>query len=246
MSFRKVTNKLCMNIIEIKNVKKRYNGKQALNVDSLQIKSGECVGVVGNNGAGKSTLFRAIVDLVKPDEGVVWIADEPVQQSQHWKNLLHAFLDESFLISFMRPDEYFLFIGKTAGLNKEMTKTQLARYPELMNEDIAGSTKLIRELSTGSKIRVGILAALLGNPKILILDEPFAHLDPGSQARLGKLLKRLYTEEGMAVLLSSHNLHNIAQVCSRIVLIENGMVVDDRRADEEAVQALSGYFELNG
>ena len=231
-----------MTILSIKNVQKSFKKKEALNIERLDIEKGELIGIVGNNGAGKTTLFRAILDLLKLDSGVIWIGDDVVAGSAHWKKQLHAFLDESFLIEFLNPNEYFEFIGKTLGLNKKQVKSQLNQYPELHNDDIVESSKLIRELSTGSKVRVGLLATLLGDPEIILLDEPYAHLDPSSQAKLSKLIKQL-NENGTTVILSSHNLHNVAQICSRIVLIEGGKVVKDERVSESVIAEINQYFE---
>ena len=155
--------------------------------------------------------------------------------------MLHAFLDESFLIEFLKPNEYFEFIGKTLGMDKKQVKAQLDLYPELHNEDILESSKLIRELSTGSKVRVGLLATLLGDPEMILLDEPYAHLDPSSQAKLSKLIKQL-NEKGTTVILSSHNLHNVAQICSRIVLIEAGEVIKDEAVSDRVITEVNQYF----
>ncbi|MBR11462.1 MAG: ATP-binding protein [Rickettsiales bacterium] len=230
-----------MTILSVKNVQKSFKKKQALNIERLDIEKGELIGIVGNNGAGKTTLFRAILDLLKLDSGVIWIGDDVVAGSMHWKKMLHAFLDESFLIEFLKPNEYFEFIGKTLGLDKKQVKAQLDLYPELHNEDILESSKLIRELSTGSKVRVGLLATLLGDPEMILLDEPYAHLDPSSQAKLSKLIKQL-NEKGTTVILSSHNLHNVAQICSRIVLIEAGEVIKDEAVSDRVITEVNQYF----
>ncbi|HCX22126.1 MAG: ATP-binding protein [Flammeovirgaceae bacterium] len=230
-----------MTILSVKKVQKSFKKKQALNIERLDIEKGELIGIVGNNGAGKTTLFRAILDLLKLDSGVIWIGDDVVAGSMHWKKMLHAFLDESFLIEFLKPNEYFEFIGKTLGMDKKQVKAQLDLYPELHNEDILESSKLIRELSTGSKVRVGLLATLLGDPEMILLDEPYAHLDPSSQAKLSKLIKQL-NEKGTTVILSSHNLHNVAQICSRIVLIEAGEVIKDEAVSDRVITEVNQYF----
>ena len=229
-------------MITIHAIKKSYNQKVALNIDHLTIKDGESVGIVGNNGAGKTTLFRSILDLIQLDEGFISIEGKDVKQSDHWKFSLNAFIDESFLISFLKPMEYLEFVGKTLGLEKSQIKLSLERFSDLVNDDISKNKKLIRNLSTGSKIRVGLLAAFLGDPKIILLDEPFAHLDPSSQARLRKVLKNL-NEEGKTIVLSSHNLQNVMEVSGRVILIENGEIRSDRQVSEQTLNELSAYFE---
>lgn len=229
-------------MLKIREFNKYYQTKLAIQVPALDIQRGEAVGIVGNNGAGKTTLFRCILDLVKPTAGYIGIDGEEVTGKEEWKQKLHAFVDESFLIPFLKPMEYFHFLGSARGLSNRETEAVIARYEELANEDILSGKKLIRDLSTGSRVRTGVLGTLLGKPEMILLDEPFAHLDPGSQFKLGKVLRQL-NENGTAVVVSSHNLQNIAQVCKRIILIENGAVLRDELASEEAFTSLNRYFE---
>jgi ABC-2 type transport system ATP-binding protein len=229
-------------MISLHKIKKTYNDKVALDIDFLNIKKGECVGIVGNNGAGKTTMFRAILDLIELDEGFVSIDGSDVAGSDHWKAILNAFIDESFLINFLKPLEYLNFVGKTLDLSREAVKEHLNGFKDISNQDIAGNSKMIRDLSTGSKIRVGLLAAFLGDPKIILLDEPFAHLDPSSQSRLCEILRLLHAR-GITILLSSHNLQNVLEVSDRIILIENGKVQQDQAVNETTHSQLSAYFK---
>ena len=227
-------------MIAVNNVKKSFDGKLALNIEELETGYGESIGVVGNNGAGKTTFFKSILDLIQPDEGEIKIESKNVRKSDQWQSHLNAFIDETFLIDFLKPKEYLSFVLKTKD-SPISVEQLLEKYGEFSNTDIDESKKLIRDLSTGTKVRIGVLSLLAGNPKFLILDEPFAHLDPTSQARLRKLIKKL-KEEGKTVIVSSHNLHNIAESCERVILIESGEVKHDVQVSESTMKDLHNYF----
>ena len=228
-------------MIKINNLRKSFNGIEVLNIENLEIHSGECIGVVGNNGAGKTTFFKSVLDLLKPDEGYVSIEDVQVNISSDWQNHLNAFIDESFLIEFLKPKEYLGFILK---MKKSLYNVDelIDKYEEFSNSDIDQNEKYIRDLSTGTKVRIGVLSLLAGHPKYIIMDEPFAHLDPTSQSKLRKLI-RSQKEEGRCVIVSSHNLQNIAESCDRVILIEKGKVKFDVAVNEENMRRLGSYFD---
>ncbi|MEO1256631.1 MAG: ABC transporter ATP-binding protein [Bacteroidota bacterium] len=202
---------------------------------------GECIGVVGNNGAGKTTFFKSVLDLLKPDEGYVSVEGVHVNVSADWQNHLNAFIDESFLIEFLKPKEYLTFILKMKNSSFGV-EDLIEKYSDFSNNDIEQNKKYIRDLSTGTKVRIGVLSLLAGNPKYMIMDEPFAHLDPTSQAKLRKLI-RLQKEGGRCVIVSSHNLQNIAESCDRVILIESGKVKYDVEVNEENMKKLGEYFD---
>ncbi len=227
-------------MIKVKGLKKSFEGKQALDIVSIEIGAGESIGIVGNNGAGKTTLFKSILDLLKPDDGYVEVEGKKISESQDWQGCLNAFIDETFLIEFLKPKEYLEFVLQTK--NSEVGVDELLEsYREFSNQDIDDNEKYIRDLSTGTKIRVGILSLLAGSPKYLLMDEPFAHLDPTSQARLRKLIRK-QKEDGKTVIVSSHNLQNIAESCDRVILIEKGRVVSDIEVTESSMRKLGEYF----
>ncbi|WP_425389765.1 ATP-binding cassette domain-containing protein [Ekhidna sp.] len=228
-------------MIKIQNLKKSFAGVKALDIEALEIHPGECVGVVGNNGAGKTTFFKSVLDLLKPDDGYVSVEDVPVNVSADWQNHLNAFIDESFLIEFLRPKEYLSFILKMKNSPFDVEQL-LSEYAEFSNKDIDENKKYIRDLSTGTKVRIGVLSLLAGDPKYIIMDEPFAHLDPTSQAKLRKLI-RAQKEKGRCVIVSSHNLQNIAESCDRVILIEGGQVKYDVEVSDESMMKLGEYFD---
>ena len=233
-----------MDII-IEQLKKCYGSHVALNIDQYTLKGGEIVGLVGNNGAGKTTLFRLMLDLLKADEGHVCIGDIDVSQSEEWKKFTGAYLDESFLIDYLTPEEYFHFIGKICGLDTSTVDERLSVYERFMNGEILGQKKFIRNLSAGNKQKVGILAALLNNPQLLILDEPFNFLDPSSQSALKHLLREYHQETSATILVSSHNLNHTVDISSHIILLEHGQIIRDLQSHEgNAEKELEAYFEV--
>jgi len=228
-------------MIKIHNLKKSFGGIPALDIKELEIHPGECVGVVGNNGAGKTTFFKSVLDLLKPDKGYVSVEDVHVNISADWQNHLNAFIDESFLIEFLRPKEYLSFILKMKNSQFDVEQL-LSTYADFSNKDIEENRKYIRDLSTGTKVRIGVLSLFAGDPKYIMMDEPFAHLDPTSQAKLRKLI-RVQKAQGRCVIVSSHNLQNIAESCDRVILIEAGKVQYDVEVNEENMKKLGAYFD---
>ncbi|MBO7099713.1 MAG: ABC transporter ATP-binding protein [Bacteroidaceae bacterium] len=238
-----------MNII-IQNLKKNFGEKVAVNIDSFKINSGEILGLVGNNGAGKSTLFRLILDLIKADEGTVHMTDNTrdinVAETEEWKDWTGAYVDDSFLIDYLTPDEYFQFIARISGKDPNELEQFLEKFKHFMADEIIGQKKFIRNLSAGNKQKVGIMAAMLLQPQILILDEPFNFLDPSSQSAIKHLLKKYNEETNATILVSSHNLQHTVDICPRIALLEHGVIIRDIDNKEGQAQAeLEDYFEIN-
>jgi ABC-2 type transport system ATP-binding protein len=237
-----------MNII-IQNLKKSFGDKVAVNIDSFKINSGEILGLVGNNGAGKSTLFRLILDLIKADEGTVRMMDSTrdinVAETEEWKDWTGAYVDDSFLIDYLTPDEYFQFIARISGKEPNELEQFLEKFKHFMADEITGQKKFIRNLSAGNKQKVGIMAAMLLQPQILILDEPFNFLDPSSQNAIKHLLKKYNEETNATILVSSHNLQHTVDICPRIALLEHGVIIRDIENKEgQAQRELEDYFQV--
>lgn len=231
-------------MIEISNLSKVYNGVTVLNIPSLHIGKGESFGLVGNNGAGKTTLFRLILDLIEATTGEVHINGLPVARREEWKESVGSFLDEGFLIDFLTPEEFFLFTGKVYGKNKQEVFEFLDGMEELFNGEILGGKKFIRDLSKGNQKKVGIAVSLIGEPEILILDEPFTALDPSSQIRLKRMLNELQEQHQTTLLISSHDLNHITEVCRRTVILEHGLVVKDFATSADTLHELENYFRV--
>lgn len=229
-------------MIQINNLSKKYQSHIVLEIEKLHIPKGECFGLVGNNGAGKTTLFSLLLDLIQASTGEARIANIPVTSSEDWKSLTSSFLDESFLISYLKPEEYFNFIGSLRGWNPQTVNDFLQQFTELFNDEILGRNRYIRDLSKGNAKKVGIVGALIGYPKLIILDEPFANLDPSTQIRLKQILNTYKKEHKSTLLISSHDLQHTVEVCNRIVLLDKGKIVKDTPTTENTLQELEQFF----
>ncbi len=229
-------------MLKIRNITKTYNKETVLKIDYLDINSGQTFGLVGNNGAGKTTLFSTLLDLIKPTTGEVLNNGINVRTSEDWKSFTSAFLDESFLISYLMPEEYFYFVGDLRNFSKNQVDEFLSQFEDLFNGEILGGKKFIRDLSKGNQKKVGIIAALIGDPKVVILDEPFANLDPTTQIRLKKIIKNLSQQKDVTVLVSSHDLQDVTEVSERIVLLEKGLIIKDIKKTQKTLKDLESYF----
>ena len=231
-------------MIQTTQLSKKYGKAEVLNIESLEIPTGQSFGLVGNNGAGKTTYFNMLLDLIRPTTGAITNHDIVVNQSEDWKNFTGSFIDESFLIGYLTPDEYFDFIGDLRGMNKADVKVFLTQFGEFFNDEVLGKKKYLRALSKGNQKKAGIIAAMMGSPKVVILDEPFANLDPTTQIRLKKILKTLTDNKAVTVLVSSHDLSHVTEVCERIVVLDKGHLVKDIVTSQETLKELEHYFSV--
>ncbi|MDP9047255.1 MAG: ABC transporter ATP-binding protein [Bacteroidota bacterium] len=229
-------------MIEIKDLKKAYSGVVVVNVPKLEIKKGESVGLVGNNGAGKTTLFRMMLDLIRPETGEVISNGEVVAGHENWKNYTASYLDEGFLIDYLTPEEYFYFIGGLHQQSRAHVDDFLAGMADFFNGEILKKGKYIRDLSKGNQCKVGVASCVLQNPQLLMLDEPFANIDPSTQFRLKSLLKDMNKSRGVTTLISSHDLNHITDVCDRILLMEKGVIIKDIATSSSTLSELEQYF----
>ena len=231
-------------MITINNISKKYGKTEVLNTPSIDIPTGQSFGLVGNNGAGKTTLFNILLDLIRPTTGKITNNNVVVNTSEEWKNFTGSFIDETFLIGYLTPEEYFDFIGDLRGMNKADVTTFLNQFDEFFNGEILGKKKYLRDLSKGNQKKAGIIAAMMGNPRVVILDEPFANLDPTTQIRLKKIIKTLTENREITVLVSSHDLTHVTEVCERIVVLDKGNVVKDIKTSSETLKELESYFSV--
>jgi ABC-2 type transport system ATP-binding protein len=231
-------------MIEVKNLIKRYSGVAVLDIQELNIDKGESFGLVGNNGAGKTTFFSLLLDLRRSSEGQAYIKNHDVSKTDTWKSYTGSYIDENFLIDFLTPEEYFKFIANLHGLSEGDLHEFYRKYEDLFAGEVIGRKKYIRELSKGNQKKVGIAAALLSKPEILILDEPFSNLDPSSQIRLKTILKTLKNEDSVTMMISSHDLNHVTEVCERIVILDKGLIVHDLQCSDKTLEELESYFAV--
>jgi len=229
-------------MIKTTELSKKYGEETVLNIESLEIPKGQTFGLVGNNGAGKTTFFNLLLDLILPTTGYITNNKIQVNTSEEWKPFTAAFIDESFLIGYLTPEEYFYLIGELRGMNKADVDKFLLQFEEIFNDEIIGKKKYLRDLSKGNQKKAGIVGALIGDPEVVVLDEPFANLDPTTQIRLKKILKTLTEDKAVTFLISSHDLNHVTEVCERIVVLEKGDIIKDIVTSTETLKELESHF----
>ena len=229
-------------MIHIEQLSKSYSGTTVLDIERLQIPSGTALGLVGNNGAGKTTLFSCLLDLIKPTQGHITNQDLRVDQSEAWKDFTSAFIDESFLIGYLTPEEYFSFIASLRAVPQSEVDALMLELAPFFNGEVLGQKKYLRDFSKGNQKKVGIAATLIGKPSVVLLDEPFANLDPTTQFRLKDLLKKIASQGDTTLLVSSHDLNHVTEVCKRIVVLSKGQVVQDLETNPSTLAELENYF----
>lgn len=226
--------------IEIKNLTKIYNKQKVLEIDNLLIDKGNIIGLIGNNGAGKTTFLRLMMDLIKSDTGIILSRGKNISKTESWKWYTSAYIDSGFLIDFLTPEEYFQFIASNYNIHSTELDSILSNFLLFMNGEILGQQKYIRDYSIGNQQKIGIIGAMLQEPDILFLDEPFNYLDPSSQIEMKRLLQKYNADFGTIVLLSSHNIQYVADICNRIIILERGHIVRD---EHDATPAIKGELE---
>ena len=229
-------------MINATNLSKKYSGQTVLEIPDLEVPKGQRFGLVGNNGAGKTTLFSLFLDLIEASTGKVTINQIDVQTSEEWKPYTAAFIDESYLIGYLTAEEYYYFLGNLRGVSKEEINIWVQDFEPFFNGEILGQKKYLRDLSKGNQKKAGIVGTLIGKPELVILDEPFANLDPTTQIRLKKLIREEAEKHGTTFLISSHDLTHATEVCDRIVLMEKGLAILDIETTPETLKELESYF----
>lgn len=232
-------------MISISNLQKRYKDITVVDIAALDIHEGEVIGLVGNNGAGKTTFFRLLLDLIRANDGQILSKGKPVTSSEDWKAYTAAYIDEGFLIDYLTPEEYFYFVGKLNQLSPADVDDFLQGYAVFFDDAILKKGKYIRDFSKGNQFKIGIIAALLTHPELLILDEPFANLDPSTQLRLVEMIKTLAVNKRMCIIVSSHDINHVSEVSSRILLMEKGKIIKDIAGGEVGYEQMVNYFKVD-
>lgn len=217
--------------VRLSNVSVRFGALTALHDASFSVPRGSITGLIGRNGAGKSTSIRAIAGLIQPDSGQVEVFGRPVHESLiDMLGRTGFLLSDPALFAYLTPRETLLFLTEAYNVPKAdavQRTNDLIAFFELGE----AADRLVNDFSTGMQKRLGIAAALIHSPEILVLDEPFEALDPLIVRKLKKLLLD-YAAGGGSVLLSSHLLDAVDEICDRIAILDSGRVVIAGPTDE--------------
>ena len=211
--------------LEIKKISKKYGDQDALIDVSFSLKKGDIVGFLGPNGAGKTTLMKIITSILKPDSGDITINGYDTQKNEiSTKKQIGYLAENNPLYKDMLVTEYIDFVASLYEIeNKKDKVKEIIKRTGLESE----IKKKIEELSKGYKQRVGIAAALVHDPNVLILDEPTTGLDPNQLIEIRKLIQEIGQEK--IVLLSTHILQEIPKICNHIIIINEGRIVENTR-----------------
>jgi len=217
-----------IHLIEINNISKKYGGKQALTNINLHIKQGEVVGLLGLNGAGKSTAMNILTGYINADKGQITIGGHDIAKEPLAAKKLIGYLPERFFFyNDMKVIEYLNFICDIKKIKKGRQEHIDHLCQRVGISHIKG--RMIKNLSKGYRQRVGFVQALLGDPEVLILDEPTVGLDPSQVVDIRLLIKEVGKER--TIIISSHILSEVQLVCSRVVLLHDGKVIADDTPD---------------
>lgn len=208
-------------MLQINNLTKHYSNVKALDNVSFEVGKGEICGLLGPNGAGKTTLLRIINNLLVNDAGTVTVNGEPVsiETTRH----IGYMPEERGLYEKMRVEDQIMYFGRLKGGEKKRLREVMKEYMDIFNLTGQGK-RLVKELSKGNQQKVQIIATLVHEPELVILDEPFSGFDPINGALLKDLIARL-NEKGSTIMLSSHNMSAIEEMCSTIALINKGQLL---------------------
>ena len=221
-------------MIEVQNLTKVYGGKTAVENVSFKIRNGRIYGLLGPNGAGKSTTMNIIAGCLSPTEGTVLIngydiCDQPTEA----KRQIGYLPEQPPLFTDMTPAEYLTFVAEAKGVADDLIDRQV-KEAMTVTDLLSVKDRLIRNLSKGFRQRVGIAQAMLGNPDIIILDEPTVGLDPQQLTEIRALVRKL--GEKLTVIISSHILSEISELCDHVIILSEGHVVADNSMAELEAQ----------
>ena len=226
-------------MLQIHNLIKSYSSFK-LQIDNISVQKNEICGIVGNNGAGKSTLLNSILDLIEIDNGIIKINDVDVKRRDSWKQYVGAYYDESFLIDFLSPEEFFLFTGMMHDMKKEDIELELNLFAPFFSDKSV--EKKIKDFSMGNKQKIGIIGAFLHRPKLIILDEPFSHLDPSSRIILQNIILDYKQKHDITFIISSHDINIIQSICDNIILLDNGVIKKVFSTKKQNFNELTSFF----
>jgi ABC-2 type transport system ATP-binding protein len=210
-----------MAIINAQNISKRFGDTQAVDHLSFKVQPGEIFGLLGPNGAGKTTSIRMILDIFQPDSGEISVLDGPMNEEK--KNRIGYMPEERGLYQDIPLERCLLFLASLKGMDSGKAKSELETY--LRHLDLYEvRDKKVKELSKGMQQKAQLIATLIHDPELVIIDEPFTSLDPVNTEIVKKLLEQK-RDEGKAIIMSTHQMSQVEELCNRILLINHGQRV---------------------
>lgn len=229
-------------LVSVRNVRKRFGRKEAVTDVSFEVQSGEVFGLLGPNGAGKTTTIRMILDIFKPDSGQIEVLGGSMTQVR--KDRTGYMPEERGLYPHMRVLDCLVYLGKLKGLNGKTARQRAEAFLERL-ELADQHRQKIETLSRGMTQKVQVIAAVLHQPDLLIIDEPFANLDPVNAQLVREIILEL-RDQGKAVIMTSHQLSLVEALCDRIALIHHGRVVLQGQVAEVRRRFARNVLHLSG
>ena len=215
-------------MLEVKNLKKTFGTLTAVDDISFTIPDGQILGMIGQNGAGKTTTFRLILNFLTADSGEVLWNGRPLQKTDY--DVIGYLPEERGLYPKVSIEDQIIYFAQLRGKSKKEIKPQIDKWMEKFQ--VKGKkTDKIKSLSKGNQQKVQLIATLIHQPKLVILDEPFSGLDPVNAESLEAGIKEL-KEQGACVIFSSHNMNNVEEICDKLVMLRNGSMVLDGTVQE--------------
>ncbi len=227
-------------MITLDNISKSFGGTHAIKNLSADIGRGEIFGLVGPNGAGKTTTIRMITGLLRPDSGRITIGNyDVVKEPTKAKSIFGYIPDKAFLYEKLTAREFLIFISAIYGIEKSEALKRAGSFLELFEiKDV--EDELIESFSQGMRQRLLFASALIHNPKVLLVDEPFVGLDPFG-VRIFKGAIRDLSKSGVAIFLATHSLHIAEELCHRVGFINKGLLIAIKNGEE--IRGVEGGLE---
>lgn len=207
-----------MNTIEVKHVAKSFGKNQAVRDVSFEVRPGEIFGLLGPNGAGKTTTIRMLLDIFKPDQGQISVLGGAISEEK--KNRIGYMPEERGMYQDIPLERCLVYFGRLKGLSNQEIHTRLEGWLEKFDLS-AHRRKKVKELSKGMQQKAQIIATLLHEPELIIIDEPFSSLDPVNTQMIKTLLQS-ERDKGRTILMSTHQMHQVEELCDRILLVNQG------------------------
>ncbi|WP_326716924.1 ABC transporter ATP-binding protein [Vagococcus jeotgali] len=215
-------------MLEVKNLTKRFGDMTAVDEMSFTIPNGQILGLIGQNGAGKSTTFRLILNFIDADSGTIFWDGEPITEEDY--NIIGYLPEERGLYPKVTIEDQLIYFGRLRGKAKEEIVPLIDEWMEKFQ--VKGKkTDKVKSLSKGNQQKVQLIATLIHNPKLVILDEPFSGLDPVNAELLKTGILEL-KEKGSCVIFSSHNMENVEKICDHLIMLRDGETVLDGDVQE--------------